>query len=149
MALLEDGRRCTGLVVDRLNSTPAVGRCTYRIALLHAGDQGALAPFLAVRGNPTTVDEVRQLVHDIDGLLDGSSRALFHETLDEGFSFQVEDEGTGLRIEVWLDLVRLNHASRRLAGKGEPQAGLRFHTTPSALRRFQVDLADDLSRMGG
>ena len=148
MALLRDGRRCSGLALERFRFGSGAGRCTYAISLLRVDDDGALAPFVTVGDNRATVDELRQLLRDLDGLSTGDHRAVFYETLDAGFALQMEaDDADGLKIDAWIDLVRANAASRMLAARGEPQAGLRFRTTLADLQRFWAEVQDELDRM--
>lgn len=148
MALLRDGRRCSGLALERFRFGTGTDRCTYAISLLRVNEDGALAPFLTVGDCEAAMDELRQLLGDLDGLSTGDHRAVFYETLDPGFTLQVEaDDAGGLKIDAWVDLVRANAASRMLAARGEPQAGLRFRTTMGDIQRFWAEVQDELDRM--
>ncbi len=148
MALLRDGRRCSGLALRRFRFGADAQRCTFAISLVRADADGVLGPFFSVEDCPAEVTELRQLVQDLDGLTTGAHRVVFYETLEAGLALQVEaDEGGVLDVEVWIDLLRTNAATRVLATRGEPQAGLRFRTTVGDLQRFWAELQDELDRM--
>ena len=148
MALLRDGRRCSGRAVARFWFQAGAERCTFAVSLVHADADGTLEPFFVVEECPAGVAELRQLVGDLDGLTTGAHRVVFYETLEAGLSMQVEaDDGGGLTVEVWVDLLRANAATRVLGTRGQPQAGLRFRTTVGDLQRFWAELQDELDRM--
>ena len=148
MALLRDGRRCVGVEISELRLEPETDRCVYRTTLLRADGGEEMAVVLSVEGNREPIGELRGLCDDLGQAAAGELRAMHFETLEEGFALEVEQEGDGLfRITFWLDLTRLDPATRLLALKGEPQVGLRLLAGPADLGRFWSELAEDLGRM--
>ncbi len=148
MAILRDGRRCVAIELSDLRLDGASDRCAYRVAVLRADGSAQLTPVLAVDGNRETIAELRSLCDQLGGLASGDLRALHFETLEEGFSLRVEQEGDGLlRVRFWMDLVRLDPATRLLAFKGEPQVGVRLLAGPADVGRFWTELQDDLARI--
>jgi len=148
VASLRDGRRCVAVELGDLRLDPGTDQCEYRITLLRADGGDELDTVLSVDGNREPVSELRSLCDQLGGLASGDLRAMHFETLEEGFVLQVEQEGDGLlRVEIWMDLVRLDSATRLLAFKGEPQFGLRLLAGPADIGRFWTELQDDLARL--
>jgi hypothetical protein len=101
-------------------------------------------PFISGVGYREPESGLRSLVEALAGVVLGDIRALRHDPVRDGLSFEIKVEGEGdqrsLEVVLWLDLTRTSRAMKAWGTRGRQRSGLRFHTTVDKLEQFRSDL---------
>ena len=143
VAILPDERDLVWLVVGSVR--PLGNEFSFDVHFASRDEpDDAPQPVLSGVGYREPESGLRSLVESLAGVVLGDIRALRHDPVQDGLSFEIKVEGDGqqrsLEVVLWLDLTRTSRAMKAWGTRGRQRSGLRFHTTVDKLEQFRSDL---------
>ena len=140
VAVLRDERDLVSLVFGPLR--PEGSELSFDVQFL-CRDEPDAPPraFLSGTGYREPESGLRSLVEALAGVVLGDVRALRHDPIHDGLSFEVQTSGEGsersLEVVLWLDLTRTSRSMKAWGSRGRQRSGLRFFTSVEKLETFR------------
>lgn len=143
VAVLRDERDLVWLVIGAIE--PLGSGLRFDVHFLSRDEpDDAPQPFLSGLGYQEPESALRSLVEALAGMVLGDVRALRHDPIQDGLSFEVKAEGDPsdptFEVVLWLDLTRTSRAMKVWGSRGRQRSGLRFYTNLERLEEFRRDL---------